>query len=1003
MESLVKKRTRHFYAWERRGRGWQRRPFTVALEPPFTPFRYLSELAPALDDGRHPSLLERWFGGRGPIDEAAEVADEPAEPEADPHDYPSDLVELRLLPNEVAAEGPAITQAWLRSVGGLEAPASLELLGSAGRVALLAGCRVDDAPYLVSQASAFFPDVNLQEAPEALVKAWEGAGDGVFGAIEFGLEREFVLPLSPLRSLSPDPLTSICAALGQARVDELGILQVLFQGASAPWAESAARSVITPSGEPFFEDAPEVTSLAREKLSGPLFAVVVRAVALAGTNERVWALLRAIAHTVTSATAGANTLVPLGQDDVHDLLGDVLSRTTHRSGMLLSAAELSTLIHVPAATVPGIVRGDDRTKAPPDEEEVSGVALGYNRHRGEIRAVRLSDDARARHVHVVGAPGTGKSTLLLSMILQDIRAGHGVGVVDPHGDLIDEVLARVPAERADDVVLFDPSDPEYAVGWNMLSASSDAEKEMLASDLVAAFRRLSTSWGDQMTAVLGNAVAAFLESDHGGTLIDLRRFLTERQFREGVLAGVRDPHAREFWTGHFPLLSGKPQASILTRLDTLLRSRLVRGVVTATDRPLDFRRAVDDGRILLARLSQGAIGEENAALLGSLLVSRIHQVCLLRQDTPLAERRPFFLYVDEFHHVATPSMAALFSGARKYRLGVTVAHQDLYQLHAVAPDVERAVLANAHTRICFRVGEDDARTLSRGLSFFTADDLLNLGTGEAVGRIGRRENDFNLTTIELESVPPDEGQTRRRDLRLHSLPRWGSRREPDRSADAVRGEEERVGRDDSTPKAVAPEAAPARASPTPPPLIDPPAPVRSAEALQEPRRPGKGGPEHTYLQELIKRWAEERGFRAAVEEQIEGGRASVDVALYRGDRKIACEITVSTPLEYEVGNVAKCLAAGFGDVAVISLKKRRLEHIDQLLSAALSAAERERVHLFTPEELVAWLSGQPVEEQEGVVGGYRVRVRRGEAKNAQSERIAEIVARSLRRLSKEDT
>ena len=392
---------------------------------------------------------------------------------------------------------------------------------------------------------------------------------------------------------------------------------------------------------------------------------------------------------------------------------------------------------------------------------------------------------------LLGGTGTGKSTLFVSLILEDIVAGHGVAVIDPHGDLVDEVLARVPRDRFDDVILFDPSDPEYVVGWNMLSAQSDAEKEMLASDLVAVFRRLATSWGDQMTAVLANAIAAFLDSERGGTLVDLRRFLTEERFRETVLSSVRDPQAREFWKGHFPLLSGKPQASILTRLDTLLRGRLVRGVVTATERPLDFRRLVDDGGILLAKLSQGAVGQENAALLGSLLVSKLHQVCLLRQDVRLEERTPFFLYVDEFHDLATPSMATLFSGARKYRLGVTVAHQDLYQLHSAAPDVERAVLANAHTRICFRVGEDDARTLSRGLSFFTADDLSNLETGEAICRIGRRENDFNLETVELDAMAPEETAARRHELREHSVRLWGTRRPTEPSTAGVAAADER--------------------------------------------------------------------------------------------------------------------------------------------------------------------------------------------------------------------
>jgi DNA helicase HerA-like ATPase len=673
--------------------------------------------------------------------------------------------------------------------------------------------------------------------------------------------------------------------------------------------------------------------------------------------------------------------------------------------MLLSLPELVSLVHPPSPSIEGIARDTTRTKALPAEAQADGVLLGYNVHAGVEREARLSTDARMRHTHVVGASGTGKSTLLVSMIREDIAAGHGVGVIDPHGDLIDEVLGAMPEDRAADVIVFDPAEPEYVVGWNMLAAASEAEKDMLASDLVAVFRRLATSWGDQMTAVLANAILAFLESERGGTLLDLRRFLTDQGFRREFLATVRDDYARSFWTTEFPMLSGKPQASILTRLDTLLRGKLVRGVVTATERPLDFRRVVDDRRIFLAKLSQGAIGEENAALLGSLLVSKIHQVCLLRQDQAQAERRPFFLYLDEFHNVATPSMAALFSGARKYRLGLTVAHQDLYQLRGTVPEVERAVLGNAYTRIAFRLGDEDARTLSQGFSFFEADDLGNLGIGEAVCRVGRKEQDFNLRTVLVERGDPEAFELRRREIRARSLARWGVPR-TDESAARSAPEEPRKA---EPPRAEEPPAARRREEPAPPPepRAEPPRDAPSSEPPGKepsatPRRPGKGGPEHTYLQELIKRWAEEKGFRAVVEERIGGGKESADIALYRGDLRIACEITVTTPLEYEVGNVAKCLAAGFGTVIVVSLKKARLAKLDKLLSEALPPEERGRVHLFTTEELLSWLEGQPAQEETGTVRGYKVKVRYKNPGDDRLKRVAEILARSTSGLRKDE-
>lgn len=203
---------------------------------------------------------------------------------------------------------------------------------------------------------------------------------------------------------------------------------------------------------------------------------------------------------------------------------------------------------------------------------------------------------------------------------------------------------------------------------------------------------------------------------------------------------MSDPYVAGFWREEFPLLKGHPQGPILTRLDGFLRSRLIRRVVVHEE-GLDLRELIDGGGVLLAKLAQGAVGGDNAALLGSLLVSSIHRAALSPVDERPEERRSFFLYLDEFHEVATPSMASLFTGARKFRLAVTVAHQDLYQLHARVPDVERAVLGNAETRIVFRVGEEDSRTLARGFSTFTEDDLLSLKVGASseacLGRSGK--------------------------------------------------------------------------------------------------------------------------------------------------------------------------------------------------------------------------------------------------------------------------
>lgn len=295
-------------------------------------------------------------------------------------------------------------------------------------------------------------------------------------------------------------------------------------------------------------------------------------------------------------------------------------------------------------------------------------------------------------------------------------------------------------------------------------------------DLVAVFRRLSTSWGDQITTVLANAVLAFLESNEGGTLADLRRFLVEKSFRQKFLKTVTDPEVVYYWQKEFPLLTGKPQGPILTRLDSFLRPKLIRHMVCQKENRLNFADIMDRGKIFLAKLAQGAIGEENSYLLGSFLVSKFQQLALARQEQEAASRRPFFLYVDEFHNFICPSIAPLLTGARKYRLGLVLAHQELRQLEKRDPEVASAVLTNPYTRVCFRVGDADARKLAEGFSHFEATDLMNLSTGEALCRVERTEWDFDFRTHPAPEVEEFDAATCRRRVIENSRRRYATPR-----------------------------------------------------------------------------------------------------------------------------------------------------------------------------------------------------------------------------------
>jgi excisionase family DNA binding protein len=540
------------------------------------------------------------------------------------------------------------------------------------------------------------------------------------------------------------------------------------------------------------------------------------------------------------------------------------------------------------------------------------------------------------------------------MIVQDLRNGDGLAVLDPHGDLIDQVLAYVPEERTGHVVLLDPSDEAYPIGFNILDAHSELERNLLASDLVSVFRRLSTSFGDQMNTVLANAIMAFLESSEGGTLSDLRRFLVEPAFRERVLAAVRDPEIVYYWHKEFPLLMGKPQGPILTRLDTFLRPKVIRNMVSQKENRIDFASIMNGRKILLAKLAQGLIGEENSYLLGTLLVSKLNQLAMSRQNMAAAERVPFYLYIDEFHNFITPSLAAILSGARKYNLGLILAHQELHQLSNRDSDVASAVISNPYTRVCFRLGDFDAKKLEDGFSQFNAKDLQSLGVGEAVVRMERAEYDFNIRTRPTAAIDPTLAIRRRDAIIASSRERYGRKRED--VEELIRSQRESTEIDPSAGtkmKIRVPVSVKAKTE------------VQPTIALEAPTA-GRGGDHHKYLQQLIKRWAEGKGYEVTVEKSILDGLGAVDVSLKKGSRSIACEISVTTDAEHEAGNVQKCFAAEYDEVILVSSEKKLLSAARQGLAGALSAAQYRRVKFLLPEEAFAFidsLEAAPIPER----------------------------------------
>jgi hypothetical protein len=979
-----------FYTWEQRGRGWDVYPWPVELEPPFRKFERYVRVPADVHDGRRPSgllsLLTLGLAGR------QRTLIPEGEPESPPMPQPAatgPIAELHvLLPDDF--DPGRDTRALIRACLICSWPVSFELIGHAGVVSLQVACSAQDRPTLGRSIKAIAPDASVLARDGHLADTWQRVAGHMLIA-DLGLSEEFMRPLRP-DGFGGDPLVQILAALGDAADDEVAVVQVIATPVRHNWAGQLLAALSDGEGKAFLPHYGELLAQAKHKVQSQLFACRIRLAAKARNRARSVELVRSTLAAFQQFAAGpaGNSLIALEHNgwDEGARQFDLLERAAHRSGMLLSADELAGIVHLPTRHTAGtaLERARQRTKAAPPQTAGHELVLGENVHLGERRAVTLSSEQRSRHLYVIGGSGTGKSTLLLQLILQDIEAGRGVALLDPHGDLADAVLARIPPHRVDDVVLVDPSDAEYSVGINILMAHSETERTLLASDLVALFRRQSTSWGDQMNAVFANAVLAFLESNQGGTLPDLRRFLVEKDYRAAFLRTVADPEVVYYWEKQYPLLRGNAQAPILTRLDAFLRPKLVRHIVDSRGGSLDFRQLMDEQKILIVKLPQGAIGEENAYLLGSLIISKLQQLALSRHDVEASARPPFYLYVDEFHNFATPSMATLLSGVRKYGLALTLAHQNLGQL---STELVESVFANAGTRICFRVGERDGRKLADGFSYFEAHDLQNLDTGQAICRVGWADADFNLSTYPVEEIDAGNAQERTETVIAASRSQYARPRlEP--------------------PPLVLPPPAPAELpparpvvhQPTPTAVSTPRAPIR---ARATPVTAGRGGQQHQYLQALVRRLGQDRGFLATVEQSVLDGVGSVDVALEREGLKIACEIWVTTPLDNEIKNLQKCLAAGFHHVVAISANEKGLKRLTTALESSVGESDRPRVHLITPDQLPQLLDSftLPADQVE-TVGGYKVKVRYAtdtDSDNAaRSRTLHDVVARALKKL-----
>ncbi len=354
--------------------------------------------------------------------------------------------------------------------------------------------------------------------------------------------------------------------------------------------------------------------------------------------------------------------------------------------------------------------------------------FGETNFRGQRRRFGIKTDDRRRHMYLIGKTGMGKTTTLENMIISDIRAGYGVGVVDPHGDLAEKILDFIPSNRINDVIYFNPADLDYPIAFNILEAIDHKYKHLVASGMMGVFKKIWPDvWSARMEYILNNTVLALLDYP-GATMLGINRMLADRNYRKKVIAKIKDPVVKAFWVDEFARYNERfateAIAPIQNKVGQFLSASIIRNIVGQVKSTIDMRKIMDEGKIFIMNLAKGRIGEDASALLGGMLITRLQLAAMGRVDIPEEERRDFYLYVDEFQNFATLSFANILSEARKYRLNLILAHQYIEQLDE---KVAAAIFGNVGTIICFRVGAADAEELVKEFTpYFTEEDLVNL-------------------------------------------------------------------------------------------------------------------------------------------------------------------------------------------------------------------------------------------------------------------------------------
>ena len=649
--------------------------------------------------------------------------------------------------------------------------------------------------FVEEQIYAQYPTVQISEVADYAVQPGNFKTNLL---CEMKLMAHDALPIKTFQSFEVDPLAAITATLSKFDEDEEAWVQLVLQPAASNWHRKSEKYVSSLRGgskkvgggiavgageiaqalwkPPEPGKAGETVKLAEyetsragaaeEKSHKLAFEACLRIV-YRGNAAPAQAKLRLQSIVASYKQFNTTYLNGFAQkrtfDDPRVIEGYAARHC--KSGHILNIEEVATLYHLPHTNVetPYILWALSQTAEPPANlpvvgseyrEDVSPVAT--TNFRGHNTMFGLPRFDRGRHLYIIGQTGVGKSGLLELLTISDIHSPYGFAVIDPHGDYAMSVLKRIPAHRADDVIYFNPADTDFPIAFNPMEVQDPKLRTHTASELIGVLKRMFDSWGPRLEYILRYSLLALLDYPDA-TMLDITRILTDKRFRREVLDYVQDPVVRNFWEIEFASWNDKfaaeAVAPVLNKVGAFTANPLVRNIIGQPKSSFNIRQIMDQRKILVVNLSRGLVGEDNAALLGALLVTKIQLGAMSRADIPAAERAPFYLYVDEFQNFATDSFATILSEARKYALNLTVANQYIAQM---SQEVRDAVFGNVGSIVAFRMGVDDARNMQRYFEpRFTEYDLVHMHNRHFVLSMtieGEKIPGFSAISLNL---PPD--------------------------------------------------------------------------------------------------------------------------------------------------------------------------------------------------------------------------------------------------------